>query len=316
MQRLILALRSSLKAISKMLISNKNKAWRLEFCQKIDTTSNAFVFLRMMKPVLYISLLLIMACNSQPKDTKNRSTEKTLPDEISRLEKLAKQFPDSVGLQLRLVNALDSLGNYAPAISSVDALIKKDSGNFGLWFKKAQLSEQSRDTLNAIKSYTHAAKIYASPDALLSLANIYAETKNSTSLELCQQVAELRMGRTYQSHCDFIAGIYYARTGDPKKAIRLFTNCISNNYTYMEAYMEIGFIYYDSKQFSDALKIFQTAISVKNNYPDAYYWLGKTEEATKNNIAAIENYEKALSLDPKLLEADEAIKRLKAATAH
>jgi tetratricopeptide (TPR) repeat protein len=255
-----------------------------------------------------------MACNSQTKDKKNASAEKILPEEITRLEKLTKQFPDSVGLHLKLVNALDSLGNYAPAITLVDALIKKDSGNFGLWFKKAQLSEQSKDTLNAIKSYSHAAKIYASPDALLSLANIYAETKNSKALELCQQVAELRMGRAYQSHCDFIAGVFYARTGDTKKAVRLFTNCIANNYTYMEAYMEIGFIYYDSKQFAEALKIFQTAISVKNNYPDAYYWLGKTEEATKNRNAALENYEKALSLDPNLLEADVAIKRIKAAT--
>ncbi len=298
-----------------MLISNKNKGLRLEFCQKIDISSIAFVFLGMMKPILYISLLLLMACNSQSKENKKGSPDKVLPEEISWLEKLAKQFPDSVGLQLRLVNALDSLGNYAPAITQVDALIKKDSGNFGLWFKKAQLSEQSKDTLNAIKSYSQAAKIYASPDALLSLANIYAETKNNKALELCQQVAELRMGRAYQSHCDFIAGVYFARTGDQKKAIRLFTNCINNNYTYMEAYMEIGFIYYDSKQFSDAVKIFQTAISVKNNYPDAYYWLGKSEEATKNNLVAIENYEKALSLDPKLIEADEAIKRLKAATA-
>jgi tetratricopeptide (TPR) repeat protein len=124
------------------------------------------------------------------------------------------------------------------------------------------------------------------------------------------------MGRTYQSHCDFIAGIYHSRTGNTVKAIQLFTNCIANNYTYMEAYMEIGFIYYDKKQFSDALKIFETAVAVKNNYPDGYYWLGKTHEANKNGNAAIENYEKALSLDPKLMEAEQAISRLKNATAH
>lgn len=300
----------------KMLISDKNKGLRLQFCQKIEITTIAFVFLSMIKPIIYLSLFFLLACNSQPKNKKGTTVEKKLPDEIARLEKLAKQFPDSVGLHLRLVNALDSLGDYAPAIAEVDALIKKDSSNFGLWFKKAQLSEQSKDTFNAIKSYSQAAKIYASPDAMLSLANIYAETKNKKALELCQRVAELRMGRTYQSHCDFIAGVYFARTGDTKKAIRLFTNCITNNYTYMEAYMETGFIYYDNKQFTDALKIFKTAISVKNNYPDAYYWLGKTEEATKDINAALENYEKAFSLDPKLIEADEAIKRLKASTTH
>ncbi len=265
----------------------------------------------MSKQFIYISLILLMACNNAPKDKKISSQQKSLPAEIARLEKLANQFPDSVGLHLILVNALDSLGDYAPAIIEVDALIKKDSSNFGLWFKKAQISEQAKDTISAINAYSKAAKIYASPDALLALANIYAEIKNSKALELCQRVAELRMGRTYQSHCDFIAGVYFARTNDSKKAIHFFTNCISNNYTYMEAYMEMGFIYYDNKQFNEALKIFKTAISVKNNYPDAYYWLGKTYEALKDVNASIENYEKALSLDPKIIEAETAIKRLK-----
>lgn len=270
----------------------------------------------MIKPFLYASLLFLMACNNPQKDQKNTKKETILPDEIARLEKLAKQYPDSVGLHMRLVNALDSLGDYEPALVELNSLIKNDSSNFGLWFKKAQLSEQLKDTIAAIKSYSHAANIYASPDAMLALANLFAETKNSKALELCQKVSDLRMGRTYQSHCDFIAGIYQSRTGNGAKAIQLFKNCIANNYTYMEAYMEIGFIYFDKKQYTDALKTFQTAVTVKNNYPDAYYWLGKTNEANKNWTAATDNYEKALSLDPKLMEAEKAINRLKSTNVH
>ena len=269
----------------------------------------------MTKPFIFCSLLFILACNSQQKDNKNQPNKSKLPDEIERLEQLAKQFPDSVGLHLRLVNALDSLGDYAPAIVEVDALLKKDSSNFGLWFKKAQLSEQSKDTVTALKSYNRAANIYASPDALLALANLYAETKNKKALELCQAVADLRMGRAYQAHCDFIAGVYYARIGNGSKAINLFKNCIANNYTYMEAYLETGFVYFDKKQFPEALKIFQTAVRVKNNFPDGYYWIAKTYEATNEINTAIENYEKAYSLDPLLTEADLAIKRLKNKTA-
>ena len=84
----------------------------------------------------------------------------------------------------------------------------------------------------------------------------------------------------------------------------------------MEAYMEIGFIYYDRKQYAEALKIFHTTISVRNNYPDGYYWLAKTYDANKNSTAALENYEKAFSLDPKLIEAEHAITRLKSAGTH
>ena len=265
----------------------------------------------MMKPLIYLSILFILACNSQPKDKNNQRQKSSLPDAISKLDQLAKQYPDSIGLHLRLVDALDSLGDYTPALVEVNKLLAKDSSNFGLWYKKAQLSEQSNDTLGAIKSYSKAAKIYASPDALLALANLYAETKNGKALELCQTVADLRMGRTYQAHCDFIAGVYYARIGNTTNAINLFKNCIANNYSYMEAYLETGFIYYDKKQFAEALKVFQTAVTVKNNFPDGYYWLAKTYEANKDISAAILNYERAFTLDPKLVEAEQAIKRLK-----
>jgi tetratricopeptide (TPR) repeat protein len=299
-----------------MLISYKNKPLQLEFCQKNKISPNGFVFLRNMKSFFYVSLLFLIACNSNPKEKIKTKIKAALPEEIAKLDKLAKQFPDSVGLHLRLVNALDSLGDYKPALVELENLIKKDSSNFGLWFKKAQLSEQSKDTINAIKSYSHAANIYASPDAMLSLANLYAETKKNQALELCQKVAELRMGRAYQSHCDFIAGIYFARTGNSTKAIQFFTKCIANNYTYMEAYMEIGFIYFDKKKYKEALKVFQTVITVKNNYPDGYYWLGKSYEAINDWDAAIENYDKSFSLDPKFTEADIALKRLKNERAH
>lgn len=257
-----------------------------------------------------------MACNSQPKDQKKSSPKNQIPDEIISLNKLSKQFPDSVGLHMRLVNAFDSIGQYEPALKELNSLIKNDSSNFGFWFKKAQLSAQIKDTNEAINAYSKAATIYASPDAMLALANLLAETKNNKALILCQKVSDLRMGRTYQSHCDFIAGIYYARIGNTAKAIKLFTNCIANNYTYMEAYMEIGFIYYDKKQFPEAEKTFQTAVTVKNNYPDAYYWLGKTQEASKNFEAAKANYEKAISLDSGLIEASEAIQRMQQHSAH
>lgn len=294
-----------------MLIPNQNKLPILLFCQKNDRTAIAFVFLRMMKHRLFILLVILSACNSGTRDKKPSKELAAVPAEIKTLYQSIKQNPDSIGLRMRLVDALDSMGDYGKASSEMDSLLKKDSANFGLWFRKAQLQEHAKDTSGAIRSFSSAAKVYPSPDALLSLANLYAEKKDDRSLILCEQVAELRMGRTYQSHCDFIAGVYYARTGKTEKAIQLFNRCIANNYTYMEAYMEKGFIYYDNKQIKDALAVFQTVVTVKNNYPDGYYWLGKCWEASHDGAAAIENYEKALSLDNQLTEAAEAIKRIK-----
>lgn len=265
-----------------------------------------------MNKILFLFLcLVIIACNNIPNEKKNTRIKSALPEEIKSLIQLSNQFPDSVGLHLRLVNAMDSIGDYSNALHEMDQMIQKDSGNFGLWYRKAALKTLIKDTVGAIHAYNMAASIYASPDAMLALANLYAETKNKRSLILCSQVEDLRMGRTYQAHCDFISGIYFSRTGNYSSAVQSFNQCILNNYTYMEAYMEKGFIFYDKRQFDEAIKIFQTVITIKNNYPDGYYWLGKCFEAKNNRPAASENYEKAFSLDHQLHEAETAIKRLK-----
>ena len=77
----------------------------------------------MNKLFLYIPLLFILSCTNQTKDKNSTKQDLVLPEEISRLNQLAKQFPDSVGLHMRLVNALDSMGSYALALEELNTLI-------------------------------------------------------------------------------------------------------------------------------------------------------------------------------------------------
>lgn len=255
-------------------------------------------------------LLLLMACKHEPENKVPHTLQNDeMPAQIQQLFYKLTQNPDSTGLRLQLVNALDSMGAFQQALGQMDSLIKKDSLNYGLWYRKARLQENTKDTSGALRSYKYAIRVYPAPDALLAAANLMAEQKNPTALVLCKQVADLRMGREYTAHCQFISGVYYARTGDQQKAITAFNQCIYNDLNYMEAYMEKGFLYYDNKKIPDALQIFQTVIKVKNTYADGYYWLAKCYEALNNKTEAITHYQKALTLDPKLKEAAEALKR-------
>jgi tetratricopeptide (TPR) repeat protein len=262
-------------------------------------------------PAIILCLIFILACHNQQPDQEKTVTEKGLPEAVKQLYQKIGEKPDSVALRLKLVDALDSLGSYAMALRHMDTLLHRDSTNFGLWYKQAQLKEFMGDTAGAIHSYGNAAKIYTTPDVLLALGNLYAEKKDRKALVAVANVSAMRLGRTYQSHCDFIAGVYFARIGDAKKAIEAFNHCIANNYSYMEAYMEKGFIYYDAKQLNEAIKIFQTVVTIKNNYPDGYYWLGKSQETAGNKKEALDQYTRAFALDGKLKEAATAIERLK-----
>ncbi len=257
-----------------------------------------------------IIILISIGAFSCRNDTNKKADEGLQPRFIDKQITDIRQYPDSAGLRMRLINSYDSLKMYPEAISQTDSLIKRDSLNNGLWFTKGQLQEDSADTTAAIDSYSKAVRIYPSVEAQLHLANLFAETKNPKALLICENVRRSGMGRETDADCYFIAGIYYARTGLGKQALQSFDKAINDNYTLMEAYMEKGFIYYDSKNYREALKVFETAITVNNTYADAYYWSAKCEEALGNKVDAVVNYKRSLGLDTQLKEAAEAIKRL------
>ena len=260
-------------------------------------------------PALFI--LLFAACKNEPQNKVPDSLQKDeMPAAIRQLFEKLVQNRDSVGLRLQLIDALDSLGAYQQALGQMDSLIQKDSLNYGLWYRKALLQENTKDTTGALRSYRYAIRIYPAPDALLAAANLLAEQKNPTALALCKQVADLRLGREYTAHCSFITGVYHARSGNKEKAITAFNQSIYNDLNYTEAYMEKGFLYYDAKKIDEAVQVFQTLVKVKNTYADGYYWLAKCYEALANTTEAIANYKKAVMLDPKLTEASEALKRM------
>jgi tetratricopeptide (TPR) repeat protein len=95
------------------------------------------------------------------------------------------------------------------------------------------------------------------------LANLYAEQKNERALLICTQVKRLSLGREYDAHADFISGIYNARTHNTEKALSFFDDCIANDYTYMEAYIEKGLVYFDNKQYNEAMNVFKFAFYCK-----------------------------------------------------
>ncbi|MEO7210968.1 MAG: tetratricopeptide repeat protein [Chitinophagaceae bacterium] len=252
-------------------------------------------------------LLLVCAstfyfsCKNDRKDDTTDSitseARKRFSPEVSSLQELLSTHPDSAGLRLKLAILLDSIGQPKDAILQVDTLLYADSLNYGLWYTHGQIAEDIPDTARAIQSYKKAISIYNSPDALLALANIYAEQKNNESLVICMRINELSLGREYDADCNFISGVYYSRTGDKEKAMQYFNKCIALNYTYMEAYIEKGLLYFDKKDYTNALAIFKFASSVNSLDADPYYWMGRCYELMNQKDSALLRFQQSYSLD-------------------
>lgn len=251
--------------------------------------------------LLVCVISLNFSCKNDSKNDNNDSitneARERFSPEVSSLQKLLITHPDSAGLRLKLAIMLDSIGQPNDAIAQVDTLLHADSLNYGLWYTHGQIAEDIPDTARAIQSYKKAISIYNSPDALLALANIYAEQKNNECLVICVRINEMSLGREYEAHCNFISGVYYSRTGDKEKALQYFNNCIALNYTYMEAYIEKGLLYFDKKDYPNALAVFKFASSVNSLDPDPYYWMGRCYELMNMKDSALLRFQQSYSLD-------------------
>jgi len=259
-----------------------------------------------MKYFLPLALFFFLACNTSSKKENKKSNAP-----IEQLKEQIALYPDSTELRMQLITILDSMSLYKDALYEMDILIKSDSFNANYWYEKASLYEKSKDTVAAIVNYKRAIRLYQSPEIMLTLANLYAEYRNDTSLMICKEIETTYTDRKYSADCLFVAGVYYARTGNTDKALEAFDYCINTSYSYIVAYLEKGFIFYDKKDYKKALEIFKLAAQVNATYADAYYWQAKCYEALHDKTNAIANYERALLLDKNLHEANDAIKRLK-----
>lgn len=262
--------------------------------------------------VLIVVVCFVTACNNPGKqkqlinDTEKNSSVQYLQSFAQQL----KQSPDSTGLRFEYAFALDSLNKSKEALQQMDLLIHKDSMNYAFWFAKGNIASNAKDTTLAMQCYTTAIHIYESPDALLALANLYAETKNNRAITLCSRVKALGLGRDYEANCAFIIGVYYARTHDINNALKYFDACIKSNYTYMEAYIEKGLLYFDAKKYDKALAVFQLASTVNNLYADAYYYMARCYEMINKKDSAVLYFKQSLQIDPTLKESHEHLKQL------
>ncbi len=268
-----------------------------------------------MKIFTGVILLLLFSCSSTDDNGVAKGAKEIQlnhhPPEIQALYTEVKKYPDSISLRLKLAMALDSISIYKEALQQVDTLIQKDTGNSELWYIRGHIAEDVEDTMKAIESYDRALKIYPSADALLSLANLYAEQKNKNALIICKQVKQLALGREYDANSAFIEGVYHARTGDRVEATKFFDECIADNYTYMPAYIEKGLLYFDDKQYQDALKVFHFASTVNRLDANPYYWQGRCYERMNVKDSAILSFKKSLQLED-APETREALKRVEA----
>jgi tetratricopeptide (TPR) repeat protein len=268
--------------------------------------------LRMQKKKVFVICLLftcLLSCTNEGSKTSKSSVDTS--SSSAQTEQLLKDPSTADTVREQLIEQLVQTNKYDQALEQVNLLLTKDSNNPGWLYMKADALERSGDTAEAISHYNKAinkAGIFI--EAEMRAANLFAETGNKNALVLCDNLLKNAGAARFRSDVLLMKGIYYAKTKNTQKALEMFNQIIREDYSYMNAYIEKGLVYYDMKKFEEAWKVFHKSTEVSNTFADGYFWMAKTEEKQNKKEEAIANYKRSLALDQSLSEAREALQRL------
>lgn len=260
----------------------------------------------------FTSLCLFACTNDKPADKgEGSATTPTVNSKIAELENKLQQEPQVDSIREQFVEQLVQNNQYDKALLQVEQLLQKQPANPAYLFMKADALERKGDTANAIAAYEQsiaAAGLFV--EAEMRLASLYAETGNKKAADVCDVLLKEATAVQFRSDILFIKAAYYTKAKEPAKALAIYNQLIREDYTYLDAYIEKGLIYYDQKKFEEAHKVFTQSTNVSNKFADGYYWMAKTEEKLNRTTEAIDNYKRSLALDQSITEAKDALKRL------
>lgn len=252
--------------------------------------------------------VFLFACNGSADKTSNTSAQTA---ELLLLQKQLAARPDSVGLRYQLMNELLKNSLYTEAMAQNDTLLRQDSANAVFWYRRGAIQLQQGDTAAAMLSMQTSVKkepMFVEP--LLDIASIYAARSDSNAITTTNSIIRMALDPRTASEARFIQGLYYSNINDKKKALASFDECIKNDYTFLDAYIEKGLLLYDQKDYKAALAVFEQTIQVSNTFAEGYFNVGRCEEALGNKEEAKSYYQKAIGLDKGLTAATEALKRV------
>ena len=256
--------------------------------------------------------MMLASCqnNNTVSDSSNSNTD-SLSNPMALLEKSIKAYPDSLILIAKLSDLQEEKGQLDLALSTIDKGLERDSTAAIFHNRKASLLLAKGDTSGAIsgllKSLSYAPE---QTDIHVELGFLYAAQKKKNALTVADFLLTQNDQPALQTQARFMKGVYYVNIGDKKNALLNFNECIINDYTFIDAYMEKGILLYNDKKYIDAQKSFEKALTISNTHAEAYFWTGKCLEALNKKEEALDYYKKTIGLDGKITEAAEGIKRL------
>ena len=110
---------------------------------------------------------------------------------------------------------------------------------------------------------------------------------------------------------NFRKGIEHTNQGNYDQAIQIFTQVITDDKDYANAYLALGIVYINKKMELEAVELLEQAIKLDPSNKKTYFILARLYEKLEDREKAIKTWEDFIGLNPDERDIERAEKHLK-----
>ncbi len=221
--------------------------------------------------------------------------EKHYEDAVKYLEMAAASDRDNKELHQTLAQSCLLAKNYACALEEFGKLEQMDPNSSAVHLFTAEALDGEGKTEEAIKEARTGLKLSPQePNLNFVLGHLYWEAERYDEAVAAFE-AELLIVPGNAKAIAYLGDIAMKR-GDNQKALKLLRTAAQLQDNVRLAYMDIGGILVDQKQYAEALSALRHAVKLDPTQPDAHFRLGHVYQLMGNSAAAEKEFAKVREL--------------------
>ena len=228
---------------------------------------------------------------------------------LKTIQSASGRFPDSLNTLMNLAEIQMYLKNYEPSIQTIKRILEVNPVSDEAFYLMGMNLKYQGDTANALKSFQTA--VDRNENHLLSYQELAI---------LCDELGQDRLSLQYFENSLRInpydpitlinkANFHRDRRQD-NEAILWYKKAFESDKSYPEPNFNIGIIYLEYDSIQRAYNHFNMALETDPAYGIAYYYRGLASKMLGNQSAAIDDYRSALSFNPDMEKAKQALSEL------
>ena len=222
---------------------------------------------------------------------------------LSRAQSVLRSKPENPQALYLLARALDGLNRPAEALAALEKALPLYENPLPMQLERLRLIKRSQNLEAGLRALQEL--VTQNPKQAAYLALLAEWLSEAGKQEAAVQAARLALqegleGLTRKERADLhtLIGLHMRKNGQLDQAIHHLSEAIAEASDHLDAYLELGRVYQERREYQQALKVFQKAINLAGGDYRPYYQAGLVLKDSKDYMAAEAMLRRSAQLAP------------------